>query len=72
VPRENLSFRDPLVEQKAIRSFRVGPVLASQRIALAWAMGELLEQPPEAFVQSGVPELAARQFLSDPGKSNSA
>jgi hypothetical protein len=67
MPRENLVFRNPPVGEKAIGRFGMGPILAHQRNALTHAVRELLEQLSETLVESSVSELAASQFLSDPG-----
>jgi hypothetical protein len=66
VPGKNLGFRDTLVGKKTIGRFRVGPVLANQRDALAYAIGQLLEKLSKTLVKSGVSELAASKLPSDP------
>jgi hypothetical protein len=66
VSGKNLGLRDTLVGKKTISGFRIGPVLANQRNALAQAIGELLEKLSESLVESGVSELAASKFPSDP------
>jgi hypothetical protein len=66
VPGKNLGFRDTLVGKKTMGRFRVGPVLANQRDALADAIGELFEKLSKTLVKSAVSELAASKFPSDP------
>lgn len=66
VPGKDLSFRNTLVGKKTIGGLGVGPVLANQRYALAQAVREPLEQLSKSLVESGVSELAASQFPSDP------
>jgi hypothetical protein len=52
-----------LIGQKAVSSFRVGPVLANQRNALANAVGELLKKLPKTLVESDIAELAADKSI---------
>jgi hypothetical protein len=66
VPGKDLGFRETLVGKKTIGRFRVGPALANQRDALAYAIGQLLEKLSKTLVESGVSELAASKFPSDP------
>jgi hypothetical protein len=67
VPGKNLRFGDAVVGEKTISGFGVGPVLASQRNALANAIGEPLEKLSEALAESDIAELAADKFTIDPG-----
>ena len=63
---KNIFFAHPVVGEEAVGCLRVGPVLASQRDALAEPGFHLLHQLAKAAVQPTVAKPAAGKFLVKP------
>ena len=69
MPRQNTSFGNTMIREKAIRRLCVCPVLANQRNALASALGKLLEKYSEPLLESDVSELAPCELAITTGSS---
>src|SRR5580704_19259068 len=61
-----MSLVHAVVRQKTIGRLCICPVLANPRNALTGALGELLEEFSESFVESDVCELATNELVFDP------
>ena len=66
MPSENSFFVHPGIRKEAVSGLGVGPILAGKGNAFAQAGSELLEQLPQALMQSPVRKGAAGEFLFDP------
>src|SRR3974390_1024232 len=63
---QNLCFADPVIGEKSIGCFRVGPILASPGNAPADFLRELLKQLAQPLAVARIPERALRQLILDP------
>lgn len=66
MPFEDLGLADPLVGEEAVSRLGVGPVLASQRNALAHGVAHPLQQRPQSLVQTRISEAAAGSLPIEP------
>jgi hypothetical protein len=63
---ENVCLADPIVGEKSIGRFGVGPILASQWNAFSHGTSDLAQQLPESPAEPRIPKFAPADFPINP------